>query len=111
MIDAGGAVALASGHNNETYASFNPQFLLHLASARFGMTPEEGICATTWNAGCSLRMSHVTGSLEPGRSADLVLMDVPDYRELSRRAGHNDVQLVMRAGRAVYRRGVMLGLD
>ena len=111
MIDAGGAVALASGHGQTGYASFNPQFLLYLASTRYRMTPEEGICAATWNACCSLRMSHVAGSLEPGRSADLLLMDVPDYRELSRRAGHNDVQMVMRAGQPIYRRGAILGLD
>ena len=49
-------------------------------------------------------MSHVTGSLEPGRAADLLIMDVPDYRELARRAGHNDVQLALRAGRVVYQR-------
>jgi imidazolonepropionase len=111
MIDAGGAVALASGFSTQGYGSFNPQFLLHLAASRFGMTVEEGICATTWNAACSLRMSHVTGSLEPGKSADLVVMDVPDYRELARRAGHNDVQVSMRGGQVVYRRGSVMGLD
>ena len=31
-------------------------------------------------------------------------MDVDDYRELARRAGHHDVSLVMRAGKVVYRR-------
>jgi hypothetical protein len=39
------------------------------------------------------------------------MMDVPDYRELSRRAGHNDVQMTMRAGQIIYRRGTLLGLD
>ena len=29
----------------------------------------------------------LSGSLEPGKSADLLVMDVPDYRELPRRAG------------------------
>jgi imidazolonepropionase len=55
-------------------------------------------------------MSHVNGSLEPGKQADLILMDVPDYRELPRRAGHHDVHLVMRAGRVVYRTAA-LNLD
>jgi imidazolonepropionase len=45
----------------------------------------------------------VAGSLEPGKTADLVVLEVPDYRELPRRAGHHDVSLVMRAGQPVFR--------
>jgi imidazolonepropionase len=86
------------------YASSNPQYLLHLGMTRFGLTAEEAICAATWNAACSLRMSHVTGSLEPGKTADILLMDVPDYRELPRRAGHNDLQIAFKAGHPIYRR-------
>ena len=111
IIDEGGAVALGSGYGQQGFASFNPQFLLHLGSTRFGMTEEEAICAATWNAACSLRMSHVTGSLEPGKSADVLVMDVSDYRELARRAGHNDVQLVIRAGQIIYKRAALMGLD
>lgn len=111
LIDEGCPVALASGYGQHGYASFNPQFLLYLGRTRFGMTAEEAICATTWNAACSLRMSHVTGSLEPGKYADLLVMDVGDYRELSRRAGHNDIQTVMRAGQVIYRRAPLIGLD
>jgi hypothetical protein len=33
----------------------------------------------------------------------MLLMEVSDYRELARRAGHHDVSLVMRAGRIVVR--------
>ncbi len=103
-INAGTPIALGSGYTLDGNASFNPQFLLHLACERFGLTCEEAIAATTYNAACALRISHVTGSIEPGKSADLAVMDVPDYRELTRRAGHNDVELVIRAGQPVYRR-------
>ena len=68
------------------------------------MTVEEAIVAATYNAACSLRLSHVTGSLAPGKSADICVMDVDDYRELPRRAGHHDLSVVMRAGKIVYRR-------
>jgi imidazolonepropionase len=102
-IDDGAAVALSSSYRANGTTSCNMQFLLHLAVDRLGMTAEEAITATTWNAACSLRLSHVTGSLEPGKAADLLLMDVPDYRELPRRAGHHDVNLVMREGRVIFR--------
>jgi imidazolonepropionase len=110
MIDEGAAVALASGYGQIGPACFNPQYLMYLGISRFGLTPEEALCAVTWNAACSLRMSHVTGSLEPGKMADLLLMDVPDYRELARRIGHNDLIFAMRAGHIVYRRAP-LNLD
>jgi imidazolonepropionase len=102
-IDDGAAIALTSSYRLTGASSLNMQYLLHLAVHRLGLTPEEAITATTWNPACSLRLSHVTGSLEPGKSADLLLMEVSDYRELSRRAGHHDVSLVMRAGQIVMR--------
>ena len=111
LIDRGATVALASGYGSVGCATSNPQFLLYLAASRFGMSAEEAICAATWNAACSLRMSHVTGSLEPGKSADVLIMDVHDYRELGRRAGHNDIQLAMRAGQTIYRRAAVGATD
>ena len=102
-IDEGAAIALTSSYRLLEASSLNMQYLLHLAVHELGLTPEEAITATTWNPACSLRMSHVTGSLEPGKSADLIVMEVPDYRELARRAGHHDVSLVMRAGHIVLR--------
>jgi imidazolonepropionase len=108
-IGEGAAIAIASGsiasrsRTNEV-SSYNMQFLLFLASDRLGLTPEEAITATTWNPACSLRLSQVTGSLEPGKSADLLVMEVPDYRDLGCRAGHHDVSLVMQEGKIVFRR-------
>jgi imidazolonepropionase len=100
-LDEGVAVALTSSYRTRASSTLNMQHVLHMAVHRLGLTEEEAITATTWNPACSLRLSHVTGSLEPGKSADVVMMDVPDYRELARRAGHHDVSLVMRAGQAI----------
>ena len=68
------------------------------------MTTAEAIVAVTYNAACSLRLSHVTGSLAPGKAADICIMNVGDYHELARRVGHHDTGLVMRAGKVVCRR-------
>jgi imidazolonepropionase-like amidohydrolase len=102
-IDWGAAIALTSSYRLAGPSSLNMQYLLYMAVHRLGLTPEEAITATTWNPACSLRLSHVTGSLEPGKSADLLLMEVSDYRELTRRAGHHDVSMVMREGKIVVR--------
>jgi imidazolonepropionase len=81
---------------------------LHLACRQLGMTIEEAITALTWNAACSLRMATVAGSLEPGKQADLVMIDAGDYRELADRPGHNDIHMVLRGGRPIYRRSGLL---
>ena len=107
-IAGGAAIALSPSYRSHGVSSLNTQYLLHVAVERLGMSPEEAIVATTYNAACSLRLSHVTGSLEPGKSADLLILDVPDYRDLPRRAGHTDVSLVMRAGRIVFRRAPLI---
>ena len=103
-IDDGTPIALGSGYQHDRAASMNPQFLLHLACQALEMTVEEAIVATTYNAACSLRLSHVTGSLAPGKAADLCIVDMDNYRDLARRAGHHDVCMVMRAGKVIYRR-------
>ncbi len=100
-LDDGVAVAVTSSYRTHSVSTLNMQHVLHLAVHRIGLTEEEAITATTWNPACSLRLSHVTGSLEPGKSADVIMMDVPDYRELSRRAGHHDISLVMRGGQTI----------
>jgi len=106
-LDAGIPVALASGFNPGGVTTMNPQYLLYLAT-RHGMEPAEAIVAATYNAACSLRLSHVTGSLEPGKSADLLMLDVPDYRDLFRRVGHNDVLLAVKSGVPVYKRAGLM---
>jgi imidazolonepropionase len=108
LLDAGLPVALGSGYCGSGPGSYNPQFLLHLACRHLGMTIEEAITALTWNAACSLRMATVAGSLEPGKQADLVMIDAGDYRELPDRPGHNDIYMVLRGGRPIYRRSGLL---
>jgi imidazolonepropionase len=102
-IGEGAAIALTSSYRTVNDSSLNMQYLLHLAVHELGLTAEEAITATTWNPACSLRLSRVTGSIEPGKEADLLLMEVSDYRDLPRRAGHHDVSLVMRKGHIVVR--------
>lgn len=108
LIDHGWALALASGYRGTRTGSYNPQHLLQLACSRLGMTIEEAITATTWNSACSLRMSTVAGSVEPGKQADVAIIDVKDYRDLAERHGHNDVYMMLRAGRPIYRRAGLL---
>jgi imidazolonepropionase-like amidohydrolase len=47
------------------------------------------------------------GSLEPGKSADLILLNATDYRDLSGNLGTNLVHMTMKRGKFIYKEGVV----
>jgi imidazolonepropionase len=83
MIDAGLAVVLATDFNPGSSPTPSIPMILSLAVTHLKMTPAEAITAVTINAAYSLNRGHQLGSLEPGKSADLVLYETDDYRELA----------------------------
>lgn len=98
LIEKGAAVALATSYNPETIPSQNMQMTIALACMRMGMTPAEAISAATINGAHAVRRASTTGSLEIGKSADLLILGVPDYQEVPYHFGVNVVELVMQAG-------------
>ena len=105
LADLGAAVALASGYGPETPSTWSLQHAMALACAEMGLTPEEAITAATINAAHSLALADRIGSLEPGKQADLVLLNCSDYREIPYHFGVNHVHLTMKLGAVVYREG------
>jgi imidazolonepropionase len=103
MIDAGVAVALASGFRYQRKSTFNMQMVIALACSALGMTAAEAISAATINGACALQMGDRVGSLQFGKDADLLILNVADYREISWYFGVNLVSLSMRRGDVVYR--------
>jgi imidazolonepropionase len=103
LIDRGAAVALASDHNPETSPSHNMQMMLSLACREMSMTPAEAISAATINGAHALRRADRIGSLEPGKAADLIVVGVPDYREIPYHFGDNLVETTMKRGNVIYR--------
>lgn len=104
LIDHGAAVALASGYHPATCPSLNMQMITALACAGMNMTPAEAIAASTINAAHALGLNARIGSLESGKSADLLILSVSDYREIPYRFGVNLVDLVMVKGEILVRR-------
>lgn len=104
LIDAGAAVALATDFNPGTSPTVNMQFVLSLACSALHFTPAEAFSAATINAAYSLRLSHLLGSIEPGKQADLVVMDVNDFREIPYYFGWNHCVLTVKRGRIRFSR-------
>jgi imidazolonepropionase len=104
LIDAGAVVALATDFNPGTSPTLNMQFILSLACSALRMTPAEAVTAATINAAYSLRRADRLGSLEPGKQADLVVMDASDYREIPYYFGWNHCVMTVKRGRVIFER-------
>jgi len=104
LIDHGAAVALASGYHPCDSPSQNMQMTIALACRTLQMTAAEAIAASTINAAHALRRAGSIGSIESGKSADLLMLSVPDYRELPYHFGVNLVDLVTSRGTVLVER-------
>lgn len=102
LIDQGGALALATDLNPGTCWCENMQFIIALACRAMRLLPAEALAAATINAACAIGLGAQTGSLEPGKLADLLLLDADDYRMLAYRFGTNLAWRVVKRGAIVH---------
>jgi imidazolonepropionase len=109
LIDAGVAVALASNFNPLLEPTLNMQTVVALACLRMRMTAAEAVSAATINGAHAVGRAHRAGSLEPGKLADLLILDASDYRELARRFGTNLVHMTIKRGEIIYMEGAVTG--
>jgi imidazolonepropionase len=101
MIDAGVPVALSTDCNPGSSPTESLLLMMNLACFHMKMTPAEVITAVTVNAAHAIGRADRIGSLEPGKQADLVVFDVPNYLHLTYHYGSNDVERVMKKGKWV----------
>jgi imidazolonepropionase len=105
MIAAGLAVVLATDFNPGSSPTPSMLQVLSLAATQLKMTAAESITAATINAAYSLNRGKRLGSLEAGKSADFVIHDCNDYRELSYFFGIEHARQVYIGGRPAFSRG------
>ncbi|HEX5227258.1 MAG TPA: amidohydrolase family protein [Bryobacteraceae bacterium] len=74
------------------------QTAIALACRSMNLSPAEALCAATINAAFAIGQAASIGSIEAGKSADLIILDVPDYREVPYHLGVNLAKLVMIRG-------------
>jgi imidazolonepropionase len=104
LLAAGAALALATDCNPGTAWTESMPFVIALACRYLRLTPAQALVAATLNAAYALNLGERVGSLTPGYTADLVLLDAPDIRHLGYRFGTNPVALVLKAGEVVIDR-------
>jgi imidazolonepropionase len=101
VLAAGGALAIATDCNPGTSWCESMQLVLALACRYMRLTPAQALAAATINAAYAVGLGARVGSLEPGKHADVLVLDVPDYRHLGYRYGTNLVQTVIKRGQVV----------
>jgi imidazolonepropionase len=74
------------------------QMVIALACRYMKLTQAQALVAATLNAAHALGRGHEIGSLEPGKQADILILDTADYRQLGYRFGANLVQQVIKKG-------------
>ena len=104
MIEAGLAIVLATDFNPGSSPTPSMLQVLSLAATQMKLTAAEGITAATINAAYSLNRGKNVGSLEQGKSADFVIHDCNDYRELSYFFGIEHAWRVYVGGRLAFSR-------
>lgn len=68
------------------------------------MTPAEAIAATTINAAFAVNRAGEVGSLEMGKRADILVLNVPNHSFIGYRFGANLVDKAIKNGRLVVDR-------
>jgi imidazolonepropionase len=101
MIEAGVPVAVASDANPGTCCTESLPAVAGHACLDSGLSVEETLTGMTLNAAASLGLAAEVGTLEAGKSADLLVLDAPDDRHLIYHWGVNLVDAVVLRGRVV----------
>lgn len=109
LVSAGVAVALATDFNPNCWCE-SMQFAIALACHKSNLLPAEAITAATINAAFAVGRETEAGSLEPGKLADLVVLDAPTHRGLAYRLGGNLARAVVKRGRIRQGRELTRGL-
>lgn len=101
FIEENVPVALGSDINPGTCWCESMPFIIALACRYEKLTPSQAIVAATINAAHSLGVAGQVGSLQAGKIADILIVNVPDYRHFAYRFGINPIEAVIKRGKAV----------
>jgi imidazolonepropionase len=101
MIKLSVPVALGTDFNPSCWVE-SQQLVIAFACHLMKLTPAEAITAATINAAHAIDRAGEVGSLEIGKKADAVILDVPNHKVLGYRFGVNIVDKVIKDGRLVF---------
>jgi imidazolonepropionase len=104
MIEAGLAVGLGTNAGAASVAAGSMWFVIALAISALQMSLEQAIAAVTLHNAHVLESAAEIGAVEIGKRANLLILDIADYRDLVGGLGEDPVRVVIQNGEVVHRR-------
>ena len=104
MLKNGLDVAVSTDFNPGSSHSYSIPLLLSLSAIKLKMNLKEIVKAVTINAAKALDRDKLIGSLEPGKFADLIILDAPSSEHLIYNIGGNIVDTVIKRGFVVHKK-------
>ncbi len=105
FIERGIPVAIGTDFNPGTSPTASLPLAMTIACLSLGLTPDEALTAVTINAARALGLDEEIGSLEVGKSADVVIWRVPTSEQIPYWPAADLVRTVIKRGRIVLDRG------
>ncbi|MDT7891528.1 MAG: imidazolonepropionase [Thermoproteota archaeon] len=100
-IDKGLIIALASDFSPASWIN-DMQSVISIACRTLKMTQAECISASTINAAYALGLHEKYGSIEEGKFADLICLNVPNYKWIGYTLGYNHIGTVIKHGKVIF---------
>lgn len=104
MLEAGLAVGLGTNAGSAAVAAGSMWLVIALGVSVLGMSLEQAIAAVTLHNAYVLESAAEIGTIELGKRADLLILDVADYRDLLGGLGEDPIRSVIRNGDLVHQR-------
>ncbi|ALS96905.1 imidazolonepropionase [Lacimicrobium alkaliphilum] len=94
-------MAIATDFNPGSSPICNLPLMLNMACTLFTLTPEEALRGITLNAAKALGLNDRIGSLEPGKAANILQLDISHPNQLAYEIGINPITAIWHRGRRV----------
>ena len=105
MQELGVTLAMATDYNPGSSPCSDLIWAMRIASRGYHMAPLEILTMVTLHAARAIGKEEQLGSLEPGKQADLVCLDLAQFDDLIVNMGRSPVHMVIKKGKIVYQRG------
>ena len=105
MIDQNCAVALATDFNPGSCFSESIPLIFALATIYMNLSIEEAITALTINGAAAIDRADTIGSIDVGKSGDVIILEYPSYQYIPYHIGVSTVEKVIKNGELVFDKG------
>lgn len=102
FYDERAAFAIASDYNPGTCMIYSLPRIMALACLLYGVEIESALLAVTIHAARALDRGHRLGFIRPGMPADLLVLNVNNYKKIIYQFGEDLIDYVIKKGKIIY---------